>query len=195
MIYLYSILIIALSSILWRIRGGLWKEYIPANKIWYVVAFGLYGCFYFSFSFENWIVGFLAAYASYQSFGWGLYIGRLISGGKLNPNLVQYRECELIDDLLYSLHVTLKGNKYYLYQYPRLFGFIGTSLTGLIITFLWGLYLGNILVMVSGLAMGICYWLGHLLNKLIPEQKAGWGYGEYIFGSFLGFVLSWVMLW
>lgn len=36
-------LIIPLSALLWRIRGGLWKEYIPENKIWYAVGFGLYG--------------------------------------------------------------------------------------------------------------------------------------------------------
>lgn len=195
MIYIYSILIVALSSLLWRIRGGLWKEYIPANKIWYAVAFAVYGCFYFSFGFENFIVGLLAAYASYQCFGWGLYVGRLISGGTLNPNLIQYRECELIDDLLYSLHITYKGTKYYLYQYPRAFGFVGTTLIGVITTFLWGLYLGNLGVMVSGLAMGVCYWLGYLLNKVYPERKGGWGYGEILAGMWFGVVLAWGLLW
>ena len=36
----------------------------------------------------------LACYAGYQAFGWGLYIGRLLGGGELKPNLSQYRECD-----------------------------------------------------------------------------------------------------
>lgn len=195
MLILYSVLIVALSSLLWRIRGGLWKEYIPANKIWYAVFFAVIGCIQYGFGLEKAIIGFIACYTSYQSFGIGLYVGRLINGGTLNPNLIQYRECELIDDLLYSLHVTIKGTKYYLYQYPRAFGFIGTMLSGLIITFLWGLYMSSIGVMLSGLAMGVCYWLGYLLNKLWPERKAGWGYGEYVFGAYLGAVLALWLLW
>lgn len=82
----------------------------------------------------------------------------------------------------------------WLYEYPRLFGFFGTTLTGLIITFLWGLYFGSIAIMLCGLGMGVCYWLGYLLNKLIHEKKAGWGYGEYIFGAYLGGWLAWVIL-
>ena len=213
MLTLYSILIVALSSLLWRIRGGLWQDKIPENKIWYGLAFAIYGCFYFSFGFENALVGFLAAYVSYQLYGWGLYVGRLISGGELNPNLKQYRECELIDDILYSMKISFSENAascfnkwlgwlikvepktYYLYKRPRVFGFLGTTLSGLIVTFLWGLFLGNVVVMVSGLAMGVCYWLGYLLNKLWPERKGGWGYGEYIFGAYLGAVLAWALLW
>ncbi|MBQ8630751.1 MAG: hypothetical protein IJ479_03410 [Alphaproteobacteria bacterium] len=193
MIYLYFALFIAVSALLWRIRGGLWKEHIPVNKIWYAVFFALCGYFHFG-NIQAAVIGFICCYTSYQLYGWGLYVGRCLSGGALNPNLVQYRECELIDDLLYPLHVTFKGKQYYLYQYPRLFGFCGTTLTGLIITFLWGLYFGSIAVMLSGLSMGVCYWLGYLLNKLIPEQKAGWGYGEYIFGAYLGGWLAWVLL-
>lgn len=104
-------LIIALSAFLWRIRGGLWKEYIPANKIWYALFFGICGYFHFGNSLEKAIIGFICCYVSYQLYGWGLYIGRLLEGGKLNPNLVQYRECELIDDLLYSCRVSYKGKK------------------------------------------------------------------------------------
>lgn len=188
---IYSILIIFLSSLLWRIRGGLWKEYIPANKIWYALAFGAFSCFYFGWMLENFLVGFIACYTSYQLYGWGVYIGRLLTGYELNPETD--KECELIDDLLYPLHVTINEKKYYLYQYPKLFGFLGTTLTGLIITFLWGLFFGSIGVMLSGLGMGICYWLGGLLNKLIPEQKLGWGYGEYICGAYFGVVLA--LIW
>lgn len=197
MIYFYSILIVFISSFLWRVRGGLrfCGNKAPMNKIWYAIAFACYGCLYFSWTVENFTIGYLACWSSYQLYGWGLYIGRLLAGGPLKPNLVQYRECELIDDLLYPLHITLKGTKYYLYQYPRLFGFLGTTLTGLIITFLWGLFLGNLTVMLSGLAMGGCYWLGGQIEKLYPLGKSGWNWGEWIFPAYLGIILSRVLLW
>lgn len=179
-----------LSAFLWRVRGGLLKKYIPANKIWYALFFGVCGYFHFGNSLEKAVVGFICCYASYQLYGWGLYIGRLLDGGKLNPNLVQYRECELIDDLLYSCRINFKGKTVYLYEYPKLFGFCGTTLTGLIITFLWGLYLGNLPIMLSGLGMGICYWLGGLLEKLKALGKSGWNWGEWIFGTYLGVWLA-----
>ena len=195
MIYLFAFLIVALSAFLWRVRGGLrfCGHKAPLNKIWYAVAFACYGCFFFSWSVDNWLLGFIACYASYQLYGWGLYIGRLVVGGEIDPE--KDRECELIDDLLFPLHITMKGSKYYLYQYPRLFGFVGTSLTGLIITFIWGLYFGSIGIMISGLGMGLCYYLGYLFNKVIPEKKAGWGYGEYIAGMWFGLMLAISLLW
>lgn len=192
MTFVYALIIIVLSALLWRIRGGLCKEYIPMNKIWYAVAFGLYGCLYFGCIFENWLIGFLACYVSYQIYGWGLYIGCLLNGGKIDPE--KDKECELIDDLLYSLHITIKGNQYYLHQFPKLFGFIGTSLTGLIITFLWGLFLGNIAIMISGLGMGVCYWLGGKLEKLYSLGKSGWNWGEIVFGAYAGSFLAWRLL-
>ena len=187
-----SVIFILSSSLLWRIRGGLWKEYIPANKIWYGLFFALCGYFYFG-NIQSAVIGFIACYTSYQLYGWGLYIGRLLMGGELYPNL--NRECELIDDLLYSCRVSFKDKTVWLYEYPRLFGFCGTTLTGLIITFLWGLYFGSLPLMASGLGMGICYWLGGQLNKLIPEEKAGWGYGEIFAGMWFGFVLALELLW
>lgn len=193
MIYVYSVLIIVLSALLWRIRGGLWKDKIPANKIWYAVAFAFYGCLYFGWSFENWLVGFLACYVSYQAYGWGLYIGCLLLGGKIDPN--KDKECELIDDLLYSIKFKFKGKTIYLYEYPRLFGFCGTTLTGLIITFLWGLFTGSLVIMLSGLSMGVCYWIGGKLEKLYALGKCGWNWGEIIWGAVEGAVLAYALLW
>ena len=144
----------------------------------------------FGNSLEKAIIGFICCYVSYQLYGWGLYIGRLLEGGKLNSNLVQYRECELIDDLLYSCRVSFKGKTVWLYEYPKLFGFCGVTLTGLIITFLWGLYFGNLSLMLSGLAMGVCYWLGGLLEKLKALGKSGWDWGEWLFGAYLGGALA-----
>lgn len=62
--------IVILSAFLWRIRGGLWEEYIPENKIWYALFFGIFGYFYFGNSLEKAVVGFIACYASYQLYGW-----------------------------------------------------------------------------------------------------------------------------
>ena len=180
---------IVISALLWRIRGGLWEEYILENKIWYALAFGLCGYSRFG-NIQSAVIGFICCYASYQLYGWGLYIGRLLEGGKLNPNLVQYRECELIDDLLYSCRVRYKGKNVWLYEYPKLFGFCGVTLTGLIITFLWGLYFGSLPLMLSGLGMGVCYWLGGLLEKLKALGKSGWNWGEWLFGAYLGGVLA-----
>lgn len=193
MIYLISFCIIAISALLWRIRGGLWKEYIPENKIWYALFFGICGYFHFG-TIQSIVIGFIACYVSYQLYGWGLYIGRLLQGGKLNPNLVQYRECELIDDLLYSCRISFKGKTVWLYEYPKWFGFCGTTFTGLIITFLWGLYFGSLPLMLSGLAMGLCYWLGGKLEKLKALGKSGWNWGEIFAGIWFGSMLAWTVL-
>lgn len=198
MIYVYTALIVILFALFNRIRGGLRLpngKKLPLNKQWINLLFAFYGCLYFSWTVENFIVGYLACWVSFSAFGWGLYVGRLLNGGELNPNLVQYREYELIDDLLYPMHITLKGQKYYLYQHPRLFGFCGTTLTGLIITFLWGLYLGNLVIMVSGLGMGAVYWIGGQIEKIYPLGKSGWNWGEWIFGAYLGGVIAWCLLW
>lgn len=208
-----SILIIALSSLLWRIRGGLEikEKKLPLNKIWYAIAFGLYGCLFYSFNLENWLVGFIDCYISYQLYGWGLYVGRLVEGGTINPE--KDSECEIIDDLLYSIKVTFSENSaivwnwffgwlgwkvtprtYHLYEFPRLFGFLGTSLTGLIITFLWGLYLNSFWFMLAGLGMGLCYWIGSIIEKKIPFGKGGWNWGEWLFGGYVGIWLSYLLL-
>lgn len=192
MIYVYSALIVILSALLWRIRGGLWKDKIPANKMWYAIAFGFYGCLYFGWSFENWVVGFADSYVSYQAYGWGLYIGCLLMGCAIDPK--KDKENDLIDDLLYSIRFSFKGKTVWLYEYPKLFGFLGTSLTGLIITFLWGLYTGSILIMLSGLSMGVCYWVGGKLEKLYALGKSGWNWGEWIFGAVEGAVLAYVLV-
>lgn len=208
---LLSILIVTLSSFLWRVRGGLKikDKKPPMNKIWYAVLFGIFGCLYYNFTLENWLIGFITCYTSYQLYGWGLYIGRLIGGGAFG--LTNDKECELIDDLLYSSKISFGMNSsivwnwffdrwikvqpitYYLYQFPKLFGFFGTCLTGLIITFLWGLYLNSFWFMLSGLAMGICYWLGSKIEKYISFGKNGWNWGEWIYGAYQGVWLAWLL--
>ena len=96
MTYIMTFLIVAAAAFLWRVRGGLFKEYVPANKVWFAVFFGAMAWFFRVGTAEYALCAALACYAGYQAFGWGLYIGRLLGGGELRPNLSQYRECELI---------------------------------------------------------------------------------------------------
>lgn len=72
------------------------------------------------------------------------------------------------------------------------FGFCGTCLSGLILTFLMGLSVGSVGLMLSGLAMGVFYWLGGQLEKLYALGKQGWNWGEWLFGAYLGGML---VLW
>jgi hypothetical protein len=192
MIWVYSILIVISSALLWRIRGGLKVKgkKLPANKIWYAVFFAVLSCINFCFTAENFTIAFTDCYASYQLYGWGAYLGGLLFGGKFLRE--KDAECELIDDLLYPCRITHKGKMYWLKDYGHVFGFIGTCLTGLIITFLWGLFFQNIGLMLSGLGMGLCYALGGLINN---EGKNGWNLGEWIFGGYEGAWLAWVLLW
>lgn len=186
-----TLLITVLSSFLWRVRGGLrfWGHKAPMNKIWYAVAFAVLSCHYFGWDWQIAVMSFLTCYVSYQLYGWGLYCGRLCLGGDINPETD--RECELIDDLLFPLHITIKGTKYYLYQFPRLFGFCGMTLTGLIMSFLWSLLYANFWLMLSGLGMGMCYLFAHLFSEYIySDGKGGWKWGEWLYGAYLGLVLG-----
>ena len=213
MIWFYSVLIVALSALLWRIRGGLriQGKKLPANKIWYSVFFAIYSCFYLLPDMQIFAMAFIDCYTSYQLYGWGPYLGGLLNGTSFNRDVDA--ECELIDDLLYPCRITF-GEKsakwfnillgwtglhaepktYWLKDYGHLFGFCGTSLTGLIITFLWGLFLNDFLIMISGLGMGVCYWSGSKVEKLYPLGKGGWNWGEWIYGGYLGVILAWRLM-
>ena len=48
--------------------------------------------------------------------------------------------------------------------------------------------------MLSGLGMGVCYWIGTKLEKLCPLGKCGWNWGEIIFGAYEGSILAWRLL-
>lgn len=169
---------LAACSVLWRIRGGWKKDQIPENKIWFSLAIGL-----FSWGWGlNPVIAIIMAYTSHQLFGWGKYIGAL-NGGGLNPD---EPECELIDGLLTPCRVSWRSNVWWLKDYPRLYGFLGTSLTGLIMTFQWGLFYSSLWVMLAGLMMGPIYWLGSLIGPRL--RIGGWAMGEWLFGPWLGYV-------
>lgn len=174
---------ILLSSFLWRVRGGLRikDKKIPINKVWYSLFFASL----FFYNIETFIIYMGTCYLSYQLYGWGKYLGALL-GGKLNK---EEEECELIDDLLDNCKLTLKNKSYKLVDYPKLYGFCGSCLTGFIITFLWGVALNDLKIMFVGLGMGCCYWLGSKIEKIYSLGKSGWNWGEWIFGAYLGYFL------
>lgn len=155
-----------------RIRGGLWEKYVKYGKIINVLAFGAF-IFFFTTSYSQVAVlyAFLMMYAG-QSLGWGDYIGAL--GGWRTQNL---SEVDIIDEHLEN----------YLDR-PKLWGFLGLTVRGL----LWGLCLGLALSsfwpVVAGLLMGAIYYLAIEVERVLGKSKApddGWELGEYLFGGVL----------
>lgn len=189
------LLVCVLSAFFWRVRGGLniWKgDKVPANKIWYAVFVACLCCVFSGWSLEKFANVSIATFVAHQLCSWGVYIGRTLQGGEID--ISKDKENPLIDEIIMPLHITIKGNKFYLYQYPRLYGFVGTTITGLMVTYLMGLAIGSFWFGFSGVMMGICYYLGSLLNKLKPDGKGGWNWGEWIFGGNMGIALAWCLI-
>lgn len=180
-------LIAGLGSLLWRIRGGLWKEKIPANKIYFALYVAIVVCLKQGWELERFANVAIATFVAHQLCSWGVYIGRLVAGGAIDPE--KDKENPLIDEIILPLHITIKGQKYFLYEFPRWYGFAGTTITGLMITYLMGLAIGSFWFGFAGALMGVCYWLGSLLEKVYELGKSGWNWGEFIFGAWLGFIL------
>ena len=182
---LSSLVVCLLCSFFWRVRGGLefWGHKLPLNKVWFALIYAGAFCYLTDWCFNIFVVLALATFVSYQVYGWGEYLGCLLLGAKPTER----SDCDLIDDIVDNLHW---GDKY-LTDYPYLFGFIGTSLRGLIMTFIIGLAIQNIPYMLSGLGMGVCYGIAGLIARkaLNKYDKTGWNIGEYIYGFYLGVAL------
>lgn len=160
-----------------RIRGGL--EFpkvgeLPLNKLWqplvYAVAVAAF-CPYGSINLWLFLLWqFACMYLGQQICGWGTYIGELTTGNKSSRE-----ECEVIDDLIKNI------------SSPRVYGFCGLSLRGFLWTFLLGLPLYNIWLMLSGLLMGTAYLAATLICQLngTATGKRPWNLGEWIWGGFL----------
>lgn len=176
-------LICLLSSLLWRVRGGLrfWGHKVPLNKVWFALFFGGAFCYLASWSLNVWAIVSLATFVSYQAYGWGEYIGCLLTGAKPTDR----SDCPLVDDIVDTLH--WKDKK--LTDYPVLFGWVGLSLRGLLMTYMIGLAFQNMPFMLIGLAMGTVYKLGGLLNKIKDDGKFGWCWAEWLWGLFMGVML------
>lgn len=183
-------LIIALSSFLWRVRGGLnmpftEKKY-PLNKIWFALFYAATFCYLTQWNWNVWGICALAVLVSYQAYGWGEYIGCLICGKKPSER----SDCDLVDDIVDNMQITYKGKVYKLTDYPILFGWVGLSLRGGIISFIIGLAFRNFPFMLVGLGMGTVYKMGGLIDDyIISDGKDGWRWAEWLFGAYLGLML------
>lgn len=183
-----NVLICLLSSLLWRVRGGLKIKghKIPLNKIWFALFYAGAFCYLTSFSWNVWAVVSIATLVAYQEYGWGEYVGCLLCGSKPSER----SDCDLVDDIVDNLKITYKGKVYKLTDYPVLFGWLGLSLRGGIMSFTIGLAMQNIPYMFTGLAMGTVYWLGGLVCKyIIDDGKCGWRWAEWLYGLYMGIVL------
>lgn len=186
-----TISICLLSALLWRIRGGWRMPFInkkfPLNKIWFAPFFAWCFCYLTKWSLNVWGIVAIATLVSYQLYGWGEYISCVTGGSKPSER----SDCDLVDDIVDNLKATYKGKVYKLTEYPILFGWVGLSLRGLILSFIIGLAMQNIPFMLCGLGMGTCYWLGGVIGRRIlkKQDKTSWNIGEIIFGFYLGFVL------
>jgi hypothetical protein len=186
-----NLIITALDSLFWRIRGGLRIPFtdkkFPLNKIWFALLYSAEYCYLTVWDFNKWLVSSIATLVSYQAYGWGEFISCVTGGGKPSER----SDCDLVDDIVDNLKITYKGKVYKLTDYPVLFGWVGLSLRGLILTFIIGLAFNNIPYMLTGLGMGTCYWLGGIIGRKIlkKEDKTSWNIGEWIFGAYLGLVL------
>lgn len=182
-----NLLICVLCSFLWRVRGGLtfFGHKLPLNKVWFALFYGVAFCLLTSWNWNVFALVSIATIVAYQEYGWGEYISCLLCGSKPSER----SDCPLVDDIIDTLKITYKGKVYKLTYYPVLFGWVGLSLRGGIMSFLIGLALQNIPYMFTGLAMGTIYKLGGLCNKVIDDKKCGWNWGEWLYGFYLGLVL------
>lgn len=183
-----KLLIECICSFLWRVRGGLrfWGYKLPLNKIWFALFYAGAFCYLTSWSLNVFTIVAIATLVSYQEYGWGEYVGCVL--GVAKPT--ERSDCSLVDDIVDTLKITWKGKVYKLTDYPVLFGWVGLSLRGLILTFTIGLAIQNIPYMLTGLAMGSIYWLGGWICRHIKDDgKSGWNWAEWLFGFYLGLVL------
>lgn len=188
MTILIKLLYGCVSSFLWRVRGGLkfWGHKAPLNKIWFALWYATEYCLLTKWDLNIWAVTTIATLVSYQEYGWGEYVMCLLGGRKPDER----SDCSLVDDIVDTLKITYKGKVYKLVDYPRLFGWLGLSLRGGIMSFTIGLAIQNIPYMFTGLAMGTVYWLGGLVCKYIKDDgKYGWRWAEWLYGFYLGLVL------
>lgn len=199
-----AFIISLIDSFLWRVRGG-WRipytdKKVFLNKIWFAIAFGIEAGILKGWDWALVITTMIATLFSYQSYGWGEYIGCLLCGSKPYP---ERSDCDLVDDIVDSLRITINARDIKIWKFtlhipqinwklsdhPVAWGWLGLSLRGLLLTFFIGLALNSIWFMPTGFAMGTIYWLAGKFNKLIDDGKCGWKWAEWFFGAYLGLML------
>ena len=181
-----SIIILTLyGALVNRIRGGLELPglgELPLNKLWQPLTYGLpMANFASSYCPEAVspityaVLNCLTMYLGQQICGWGTYIGELTTGQQSSRE-----ECPAIDELIKNI------------SSPRVYGFCGLCLRGLVWTFLIGLPLYSIPLMLSGLLMGPAYLIATLICQALncAEGKNAWNLGEWVWGGLLWFCIA-----
>lgn len=199
-------LISLIDSFLWRVRGG-WRipytdKKVFLNKIWFAIAFGIEAGILKGWDWALVITTMIATLFSYQSYGWGEYIGCLLCGSKPYP---ERSDCDLVDDIVDSLRITINARDIKIWKFtlhipqinwklsdhPVAWGWLGLSLRGLLLTFFIGLALNSIWFMPTGFAMGTVYWLGGwTCRHIYDDGKNGWRWAEIFWGMVLGIFLT-----
>lgn len=178
MILALQILAVIIGAVLYRIRGGGILE-IDNNKIFFPLFVGaIYGVFY-PWNIEAVINGIVGAYIAQQIAGWGAYRGSLISGEK--PS----QECQLIDDIINTMKITIDNRVYQVINMPRFWGFLGCSLRGLISSFLIGSNITDSAIKYCGILVGFCYLVPTIIlwKTKYHNTKMAWNIGEYLEGA------------
>lgn len=187
MLLIFQILSILCGAILYRIRGGGFGD-IPNNKIYFPIFIGILYGILSQWSIEYIINGFAAAYIAQQIVGWGAYRGALVNGSPIDPDKDQ--ECKIIDDILNTLKITLDGKVYKVSDYPRVWGFIGCSLRGLLSSFIIGSNIACTELKYCGILVGLCYLLPVIIlwKTKYHNTKTAWNLGEYLEGALYTYV-------
>lgn len=170
---------ILLGAFLNRIRGGLFD--IPLNKIYFPIYLSILAYFYYNLNIEGLVSVFLAGYIGQQIIGWGAYIGSLTVGAK--PSV----ENEMIDEIINALRITIDGRTYHVINAPRVWGFCGLFLRGLVWTIPLGLAVNSLKVMLCGGLMPVCYLIPTIIlyKTKYAKTKTAWNIGEYLWGACL----------
>lgn len=178
---------IFLGAFLNRVRGGLkFKDKkLPLNKLWFPVYLGALIAGITCGGFKGFITGFIACYVGQQVCGWGKAAGAATTGILLNPD---EKECEMIDDLLDNLKITLKDHTVYVKDsYPELWGMLWLALRGVLWTFLIGLTIQSVNYMLCGAMMGVIYFTtGYICREFFNKtDKTAWNISEWLFGGWM----------
>lgn len=188
-----ELILVILGALTWRIRGGLKVPFtdkkFPLNKLWFAAFMAFAAWVLTKCDFNHCLIVFIASVVSTQVYGWGEYIGCLICGDKPSKR----SDCDLVDEIIDNLYITIKGTRYNLIDFPVLWGWVGLSLRGLITSFIAGLALDSIPFMITGLAMGTVYWLGGQFNRLYDDGKCGWKWSEWFYGATQALFLWWLL--
>lgn len=183
---LINVILVLIGGLMYRIRGGLEiipDKKLPLNKLWWA-ACCTFICYYmFGWQFTLLVTCSISCLMSTQIAGWSKYVVAACMGKLDNPFEI---EVYTIDKIINSLHITIKGKKIYLYEYPFLYGIVGMGLRGLLLTFIVGLCFHSIPYMISGACLGLIYYIGGLIDRHIyPDGKGGWNWSEYLTGGLL----------